>query len=111
MEKVAQRRTFGAIDPGFLSLKYETLTDSVLFVRLSETKIREASFLDDRILTPGIEGFWTPFNGVGSPTAVKPIHFRGKPFTWSLGSAAQGLVKRFDLAGMKLLQLGCQGSC
>lgn len=72
-----QQRTFGAIDPGFLPLKYEPLTDGVLFVRLSEIKIREASFLDDRIITPGIEGSWTAFNdvAVGSPTAVKPIHF------------------------------------
>lgn len=70
-----QQRTFGAIDPGFLPQKYDHLTDGVLFVRLSEAKIREASFLDDRILAPGIEGFWTPFNDVGAPKQVKPIHF------------------------------------
>jgi hypothetical protein len=53
--------------------------DAALLVQLSESAYRAASFLDDRILAPGIKGSWASLRDVRAAAAAigerKPLHF------------------------------------
>ena len=59
--------------------KLDLVRDSVLVVRLDEPAYRAASFLDDRILGPGLQGAWIPFGRVAEAarqaTSTRPLHF------------------------------------
>lgn len=60
---------------GFLPQKFEPLTDRLLFVRLSEAEIRAASFLDDRVLRPQMEGFWTTIEEAARRATPRPVNY------------------------------------
>jgi hypothetical protein len=59
--------------------KVDLAREAVLLVQLSESAYRAASFLDDRILTPGVKGSWASLKDVLEATAEvgtrKPLHF------------------------------------
>ena len=65
--------------PALYPQKYDAARDAVYFVRLNEAAYRAASFLDDRVLTPGMQGAWRPFAEVASATqgagGALPLHF------------------------------------
>lgn len=59
--------------------KLDMARDAALLVQLSEAGYRGASFLDDRILTPGLSGGWFPtarvIDAARGLRALKPLHF------------------------------------
>jgi hypothetical protein len=59
--------------------KIDLARSAALLVQLNEGAYRAASFLDDRILTPGLKGAWASLEGVlAAPVgaaAGKPLHF------------------------------------
>jgi hypothetical protein len=68
-----------APSPLLYAQAYDAARDMVLFVRLDEAQVRAASFLDDRILTPGMERQWHSWPmveqaAVAIPDAL-PLHF------------------------------------
>ena len=68
-----------ASTPALYAQKYDAGRDAVYFIRLDEAAYRAASFLDDRVLAPGMQGSWTPFATVeqamaGAGRSV-PLHF------------------------------------
>jgi hypothetical protein len=62
-------------DPAYCAQKYDVAADNVLFVRLNENDYHATSFLDDRILTPGMEGFWLSRTVAAAPLSGRPLHF------------------------------------
>src|SRR4051812_34839527 len=59
--------------------KIDLARSAALLVHLNESAYRAASFLDDRILTPGLKGAWagleSTLGAAGSGVAGKPLHF------------------------------------
>ncbi|MGH8189689.1 MAG: hypothetical protein ACREUC_24245, partial [Steroidobacteraceae bacterium] len=59
--------------------KLDMARDAMLLVQLSEAGYRNASFLDDRILTPGLSGGWFPtarvIEAARTLRGLKPLHF------------------------------------
>jgi hypothetical protein len=59
--------------------KIDLTRDAALLVQLTESAYRAASFLDDRILTPGLNGGWTRLSSLidqaGRVRAGRPLHF------------------------------------
>ena len=66
-----------AASPALYPQKLDLIRDAVLLIRMGEADYREASFLDDRVLRPGIEGAWAPFEAVAQRSAGPslPLHF------------------------------------
>lgn len=68
-----------AATPALYPQKYDAARDAVYFVRLSEAAYRAASFLDDRVLAPGMPGSWTPIAAVAAAMeragGARPLHF------------------------------------
>ena len=68
-----------AASPDVYVQKLDLARGAALLVQLNESAYRAASFLDDRILTPGLKGAWTSLEGVlgaaGAGAANKPLHF------------------------------------
>jgi|CXWL01.1.fsa_nt_gi hypothetical protein len=66
-------------DPSLLAHKLDFFSQRILFVRLTEADYRQASFLDDRILTPTTQGMWMGFEDVNLALAgvapARPLHF------------------------------------
>lgn len=67
-----------ATDPGVFPQRIDFLHQAMLFVRLSQQQFHDASFLDDRILTPQTEHAWVQFDGVqamlASAAPTTPLH-------------------------------------
>lgn len=65
--------------PLYYPQKYDPVMERVLLVRMREQSYRAASFLDDRILTPAVQGFWSPYaeieKAMATPRLSKPLHF------------------------------------
>lgn len=65
--------------PDLLSQKIDLLQEQALFVYFSREAYRQASFLDDRILTPRIRGAWVKFTELASALdgvgLARPLHF------------------------------------
>jgi len=59
--------------------KFDTARDAVFFIRLSQEGYRKASFLDDRVLEPGMESQWVRYAQVESAmreaSGDHPLHF------------------------------------
>ena len=59
--------------------KLDLVRGSVLLVRLNQALYQAASFLDDRILGPGIPGAWVPLaslaDAASRTSAGRPVHF------------------------------------
>lgn len=67
-----------AADASLFPQTIDLVRNAVLIVRLDEALIRQASFLDDRILTAEREGRWISFtelHELAPPPAQKPQHF------------------------------------
>ena len=68
-----------AASPDVYVQKLDLARGAALLVQLNESAYRAASFLDDRILTPGLKGAWTSLESVlgaaGAGAASKPLHF------------------------------------
>ncbi|HEY7638402.1 MAG TPA: hypothetical protein VH814_01660 [Steroidobacteraceae bacterium] len=68
-----------AASPDVYLQKVDLARDAALLVQLSESGYRAASFLDDRILAPDVQGAWASLGGVlESANAIgerKPLHF------------------------------------
>jgi hypothetical protein len=66
-------------DPSLFAQKLELFSRRALFVRLGQEFYRQASFLDDRILTPSTQGMWVGFDDVSAALAdagsARPLHF------------------------------------
>ena len=59
--------------------KFDSASDSVFFIRLSQEEYRKASFLDDRVLAPGMESRWIRYSDVEAAMRQAsdghPLHF------------------------------------
>lgn len=68
-----------AASPLYYPQKYDPVSDGILLLRVTEEMYRAASFLDDRILTPNMQGFWSPYaaveNALPESQGRKPLHF------------------------------------
>jgi hypothetical protein len=66
-------------DPSLLAQKLDLFSQRMLFVRFSAEDYRQASFLDDRILTPAMQGVWVSLDDVSAALAgaapARPLHF------------------------------------
>ncbi|MHB8405572.1 MAG: hypothetical protein ACYDCJ_09135 [Gammaproteobacteria bacterium] len=56
-------------NPDFLLQNFDLANRRALIVRVSEGLYREASFLDDRLFNPQMEGFWLPLESVLQETS------------------------------------------
>ena len=65
--------------PDIYLQKVDLARDAALLVQLNEAAYRAASFLDDRILTPGLKGGWTSLQSVVAAAQGidhgRPLHF------------------------------------
>lgn len=68
-----------AATPDVYLQKIDLVRDAALLVKLSEHAYRAASFLDDRILTPGVEGAWASLPGLAQAARAigqrRPLQF------------------------------------
>jgi hypothetical protein len=68
-----------AASPDIYLQKVDLARDAALLVQLNESSYRAASFLDDRILAPGVKGGWSSLQSVlavaGTLGPRKPLHF------------------------------------
>lgn len=68
-----------AAAPDVYVQKLDLARGAALLVQLNESAYRAASFLDDRILTPGLKGAWTSLESVlgaaAAAVASRPLHF------------------------------------
>jgi hypothetical protein len=81
-----------AVDSTLFAQKLEPLRETMLLIRMSREAFREASFLDDRILTPQTRGVWARHDDVAARlagAAAKPLHF-----IFHAGHAGSTLVSR-----------------
>jgi hypothetical protein len=66
-------------DPSIYPHSIDLGRQAVLFLRLDAAALRAASFLDDRILGPQLEGRWVPFGEIErvppSAPSRRPLHF------------------------------------
>lgn len=67
------------VSPDAYPQKIDLVSRRVLIIRLDASAYRSASFLDDRILGPGVEGAWLPGDRVADAarrvTGSRPLHF------------------------------------
>jgi hypothetical protein len=58
--------------------KFDAARDAVFFIRLSQEAYRQASFLDDRVLAPGMESQWVRYpeveSAVREASDAHPLH-------------------------------------
>ncbi len=66
-------------DPSLLAQKLDFFGQRALFLRFTASEYRQASFLDDRILTPAAQGMWARFEDVTAALAgaapARPLNF------------------------------------
>lgn len=66
-------------DPSFYPQNLDLARQAILVLHLDEAAFRAASFLDDRILTPQLQGRWVRFgeleHWLPSPEPQRPLHF------------------------------------
>jgi hypothetical protein len=67
------------VSPDACVQKIDLARDAALIVQFSQRAYRDASFLDDRILTPGLQGGWMPLTrligAAGQVRDPRPLHF------------------------------------
>ncbi|MGH8204833.1 MAG: hypothetical protein ACREST_09505, partial [Steroidobacteraceae bacterium] len=80
----------------------DLVRELVLAVRMDEAAYRGASFLDDRILSPGMQGAWLPAASV-SAAAGRVAHPRPLHFIFHTGHVGSTLLSRLlDETGVVL---------
>lgn len=76
MERLRQDIMAG---PDLFAHKLDLAAETILLVRLSRDAFREASFLDDRVITPQTQGNWYKLSSIEATlagcAAVLPLHF------------------------------------
>jgi hypothetical protein len=90
------------LDATHCAQKYDAIADRVLFLRLSEADYRFASFLDDRIVAPGVDGFWAAKAEIDPAPlgAGLPLHF-----IFHTGHVGSTLLSRLICEHMSVLPL------
>ena len=73
--------------------KVDLVRDAALLLRLDEAAYRAASFLDDRILAPGLNGGWTSLPNVVA-AAQDIVHGRPLHFIFHTGHVGSTLLSR-----------------
>jgi hypothetical protein len=63
-----------ALSPDVYVQKVDLARDAALLVQLNESAYRAASFLDDRILTPGLKGGWISLPALLAATPASAVH-------------------------------------
>lgn len=88
--QTAQDRVLG--DPEFLPYKLDLVDRRVLMVRMGAERRAEASFLDDRALVEGTEGYWLPLQA----WLQAPTQRRGEGLSWifHIGHCGSTLLTR-----------------
>lgn len=81
-----------ARDAGILAHQFDLLNDRVLLARIGVETIREASFLDQRILTPQTEGAWVGWGDVAAAAQALPAVAPGMIF--HVGHCGSTLLSR-----------------
>ena len=65
--------------PDVLLHQVDAVQGTVLLLDFNRARYRAASFLDDRVLVPGVQGTWVPAGEVSAAlrrsTAARPLHF------------------------------------
>ncbi|HKU13424.1 MAG TPA: hypothetical protein VJQ52_03460 [Steroidobacteraceae bacterium] len=82
-----------AASPDVYVQKVDVARDAALLVRLGEAAYRAASFLDDRILTPGLTGAWTSLPDLVA-AAQDVSHGRPLHFIFHTGHVGSTLLSR-----------------
>ena len=83
-------------DKNIFALQYDILRDHVLLVALEAEARAQASFLDERVLTPQTRGSWFPFSVVETALAAKS----GAPhaYIFHMGHCGSTLISRLVAA-------------
>jgi len=88
--------------------QYNPLHDQILLVRLSDAAVRDASFLDERVLPQGAQGAWVSADMIAEAAAGAPAIFADRPaaYIFHAGHCGSTLVSRLlgaasDAAGLR----------
>jgi len=93
-----------ASSPDVFIHDFDVAGDRALIIRLLAEQRRKASFLDDRVLGPGVEGGWAPWRDV-EPTARRAPQAKAN-FIFHIGHCGSTLVSRLieDTTGVRSLR-------
>ncbi len=72
--------------------QFDIVGDRALIIRLDQEPRRQASFLDDRILGPGVEGGWAPWAEIEAAALAAPPAKAG--FIFHIGHCGSTLISR-----------------
>ena len=98
-----------AASPDVYVQKIDLARGAVLLVQLNENAYRAASFLDDRILTPGLKGAWASLENGGYAFTITHVQTddRGAPVrrmlvegTLVLDEGAERFTAQFKVRGL-----------
>ncbi len=83
---------------------FDVAGDRALIIRLSAEQRRKASFLDDRVLGPGVEGGWAPWSDV-EPAAQRAAPSKAN-FIFHIGHCGSTLISRLveEASGVRSLR-------
>lgn len=81
-----------ASSPDILIHNFDAVGDRALIIRLTEDQRRKSSFLDDRILGPGVEGGWAPWPDAERAAAQAPA--AKARFIFHIGHCGSTLLSR-----------------
>lgn len=93
-----------ASSPDVFIHNFDVASDRAFVIRLTAEQRRKASFLDDRILGPGVEGGWAPWREVEQSVARAAT---GKTnFIFHIGHCGSTLISRLveEAAGVRSLR-------
>ena len=83
-----------ARDPGAFMQQMDLLQQRALFVRVAESELRAASFLDDRMGMQGREGFWVPLDNLTKLASVAAVESTTPSFIFHIGHCGSTLLSR-----------------
>ncbi len=83
---------------------FDVVGDRALLIRLNAEQRRKASFLDDRVLGPGVEGGWAPWSVVEPAARRAPA--ADVSFIFHIGHCGSTLISRLieEAAGVRSLR-------
>lgn len=93
-----------ATSPDILIHDFDVAGDRALIIRLTAELRRKASFLDDRILGPGVEGGWAAWGEI-EPAAMRAPASKAR-FIFHIGHCGSTLVSRLieEASGVRSLR-------
>lgn len=83
-----------ANDAGSFLQQMDLVRRRALFVRLSQSDLRAASFLDERLGLQGREGFWVPLQGIGEVASAIARPAPVADFIFHIGHCGSTLLSR-----------------